>query len=1321
MPGKPRGSNVFQLRRKLKSVMSRKKQRRIKQNKPVTRPQQAAPPDAVEDDWSRSGAHNIAGVSFQVAVTAKLLLDGRAGELPLTRATPEGSEDIDIEFSDESCALAQVKERSPTTVFGRSDLVKALTRKSAAISKNARCRFVLATNATLGGGLSVTGWDQPLSQCLPGDEVDNLAALLGTSFDDPNDVLTRIHILRVEWSVVEESRRDFARILDIQPSVAALAYARLIEQITEIAVRQRHTTPETAEWIAPSNLNALVTRVLEAVDVESLDEAVRTGIIEPVDFSVRADLSATDFLGGVDVLPSHIASDLDLPRPTELDALTAALKERHSALLTGPSGAGKSALVWRTARELAGHVRPYRLLRLLPEDIPVLSRWIRLQEPSTNFPLLVCADNLGRPPTAGWATIAREFIDMPGVLLLGACREEDYHPELAVGRTTIVDPTLDRRLATSIAETLANRQVLTVLDVNEAFDASEGLLMEFLSMLLTGRRLQQVVEEQVAARMVEERATERDVLRYVATAHAAGVPLPVDVLGTLIPNQDLIPALFRLNREHILVSDDERRWKGLHELRSMIAKDFLHQFPPPTAAMTIRHLVEHLPARDASRIIESYALLDADLMPAAEAISDILKSRDVSADDATQLVSSLAMADAFCHARECLRVVEDLRPKGLDPETVLLVAYLQRFAGVRFDSLKDISPGFSNLTEIAAALPPRPQSLRDLSLRNLSSNTVREITTRGTTNQAIAWLESIEGSVAAQAVPTQELWTHFSGTRLEVDAPLSATLRALAYDDDATTTDKVFGDFDHRIRRLANDLPDCVEIDSQDDPDGKVVTLRLLVPDDGEALHDRSVRTCRLVFDLYPEADIAEVIVLTPDGDRHATGDFEPGYKRIPRANLLRPPETAPNASLFHAARLLLSSRYWTEPIRVLAECSKQLFELWDDSVSWLINPYYNEGRRRNAAALADTLIAHLAAGPREPVEKDATSECSSAREALSDALSVVRDIAISVSPDELEKRRLGARCRSAVDLIVTARQSNLPELSSVGDPLPDSLDEMLTLLADVLLASSEQQAFYLGGLRKDRSESWLEFARRFVNEAASNGYQAESEALKEALGTAAANCEIHRVRRVDLKSARFLTDWWVILVPAEGDNATMEDGDPVTIDIMDRLPAAMLKQLAFRTFIVFGAAGRLLPLQAVKLGGSQYWPADEGELSKIASGLGTEVMESTHLLIWDSFVTKLVDASRAATLFRLRQQAGLTVEEEVFNSRYESACRAAAECHPLLQTEAIRLLDRVVGEPHNRQRTLAGEVYCLLTHDEQSDSVQKIAALRIDALSLDL
>ena len=250
--------------------------------------------------------------------------------------------------------------------------------------------------------------------------------------------------MQVERSVVEDTRSELAELRDnrvASPSVAVLVYARLVEQITETAARQRSMTPDTAQSITPSDLETLATRVIQTVDVESLDEAVRTGLVEPVDFGVRADLSIEEFLAGVDVLPAHIAADLDLPRDAEVQALTRALTEQHSALLAGPSGTGKSALMWRTrSRHSRGGTRSYRLLRLLPEDVPTLARWLRLQEPSEHYPLLLCADNLGRPATAGWSDFAREFIDRPGVLLLGACREEDYRPGLEVGRTTDCRP-----------------------------------------------------------------------------------------------------------------------------------------------------------------------------------------------------------------------------------------------------------------------------------------------------------------------------------------------------------------------------------------------------------------------------------------------------------------------------------------------------------------------------------------------------------------------------------------------------------------------------------------------------------------------------------------------------------------------------------------------------------------------------------------------------------------------------------------------------------------------------------------------------------------
>ena len=1276
-------------------------------------PVKTKPARGLDQGWSRAGAHNIAGVSFQVAVTARLLVGALTGGLPLTRATPEGFEDIDVELRDGARVLVQVKERSPSARFGRSHLADAIRQKKTLLTNDASRRFALVTDAALGGGISPTGWSRSVTEGLDPAVVDRLATRLVSDFSDPVGVLARTHVVHMEWSVVERTRHELAEIVGSEPSIAALVYARLIEQITEVAVRQRSATPDTAQSITPSDLEALATRVLESVDVESLHEAVRMGIVEPVDFGARANLTVHEFLAGVDVIPAHVAADLDLPRPREIQALTDALGEQQSALLTGPSGSGKSALMWRAVKTLSGRTRPYRLLRLLPEDVPTLARWLRLQHPSEHYPLLLCADNLGRPGSAGWTEFAREISGMPGVLLLGACREEDYRPDLAVGRTTIVDPTLDRELADGIAAALAERGVQTVVDTAEAFGASGGLLMEFLSMLLTGRRLRQVVEEQVAARLSEDRRTERDILRYVTTAHSAGVAIPAETLELLVPGIDLIPALAVLDREHLVIAQGGSRWLGLHELRSAVARDYLHQFPPPAAASTLRQLVENLPVEDACRIIEEYARLDADLVPVAEAVSGILHSPDTRASDCAQLVASLAMADAFRHARACIQIVEAHRPRNLDPWTALFLAYSQRFSGVSFDSLVGIGPGLAQLTELAAVLPPRPASLRDRCLLDLSPHEVGNIALRGTVNEAVAWLESLEGSDAGQVAAAEQIWTHFDGAPLDASTRLAATLRTLVPTEDAERLGEVLGSLHERTQRLAAEVPDCVGADTKYEPDGRVVSLRLLVPEDEATLHELSVETCRLILSSCSEAEFAEVIVLTPGGDRYSVGDYEEGYKRIPRANLPRAPQTIGNANVLRAARLLLASRYWTQPLRALAEASQNLLALEDSAVRWLIDPHHNKRRRREAAQHIDSLVAKLAAQPGEPVGHDDTRGDSKASDALREALTVLRDIAVIGPLADRQWLALASRCREAVKRLRAARLADLPRLSTVGEPLPDALDEMLTLLADLLFVYAEGRRTTSKPIRKSGSESWPDVARRLVRAAAGSGYEAEREALEEALGAPAA-WELRRVDHADMRSAQLLADRWVVIIAAESD-------DPAPLEFADRLAPELAEQLAFRTFVVFGTGGRILPLNALKLGTSQFWPVEEKELLTIALGLGAEILDSVHLKMWDAFVTELVRASRAAALRRLRAKAGLVGDEQAFRARYQSACRALEACHPDLHDEATRLLGRVEREPSSDRQTLAGEAYRSITHAESGEEMDVLAALRVVALSNDL
>ena len=123
--------------------------------------------------------------------------------------------------------------------------------------------------------------------------------------------------------------------------------------------------------------------------------------------------------------------------------------------------------------------------------------------------------------------------------------------------------------------------------------------------------------------------------------------------------------------------------------------------------------------------------------------------------------------------------------------------------------------------------------------------------------------------------------------------------------------------------------------------------------------------------------------------------------------------------------------------------------------------------------------MADLAAGPKMPMNDENVGDRNNAMEAIRETFAVVRDIATAESPDGRDSQSLGIRFRSNAARVVEARQGNLPTLAIVGDPLPETLDEMLTILADVLLARGEQRIAPLELSSRKGRESWKDVARR--------------------------------------------------------------------------------------------------------------------------------------------------------------------------------------------------------------------------------------------------
>lgn len=432
-------------------------------------------PDPVWESL-RQGARNVAGVTYQIAVTADLLVAGRVGspDFPsVARVVPEGYEDVDCVLRDDRGLLVQTKERGPgANAVGPADLAAALVHAAEALTAEGNelssdKRFVFVTDGRLSAGVPETGWTRTVAQALKenGDDgerrlqalIDSVAQRLSAvgqpeSLAEPLMAITSV--VRRPWHLRLDTEQVMRDRLGLHPSVANLAYARLVVDLSHVAAEQRSRPRTSADFRTTGDFDALIRRVQEAVDVEALDQAVRQGVAEPVDYTLRSPISEGDFLAGVDVTPAHIAAGLDVVRAEELSAILNGLDASEQVVIAGPSGSGKSALMWRAARDVGRGARPVRVLRCATnEDVTLLVRHARVQEPSAESPLLVCVDDLGRDSFTQWPAARDQLLGIPGVYVLATVRREDFTAQLA-GSATVVDPKLTHQSAEVVYEQL---------------------------------------------------------------------------------------------------------------------------------------------------------------------------------------------------------------------------------------------------------------------------------------------------------------------------------------------------------------------------------------------------------------------------------------------------------------------------------------------------------------------------------------------------------------------------------------------------------------------------------------------------------------------------------------------------------------------------------------------------------------------------------------------------------------------------------------------------------------------------------------------------
>ncbi len=1057
-----------------------------------------------EELWAdlRQGARNVAGVTWQVDVCVYLLVAAHVGHLGITSVTPEGYEDADCTTTgSEERLFVQMKEAAGGAGrMAAADIAAALHHAE----ESARgARIALITDADIGSDLAPTGWDTtldeqaaPMPDAASSTGVAAVAQALvnrGLSSQTAESVVSRSHIIRMPWKIRDHTEGLLVNHTSMHPTVVGVAVSRLTELMAAGSADQRSTTPATAVTFTVSDVAAALSQAQDSVDQSGLLDAERRGICTPADFLAGADIGPEVFYAGVDGRPGHIAAGLDIVRPAEMALCAAGLLSRRSVLIVGPSGSGKSVLLWRAARSAIPGARVLHVHRVRSSgDADALGRYVRLLRPSSQLPVLVVIDDLGRPSCQAWPEAALRLRDVQHVYLLGAARSEDFHPRLVVGTTQIVEPQLDRQTALAIARGLAAAGIPQSMQPQEAFARASGLLMEFLALLTTGRRMEEIIGAQAAELAAPDRLLQRELARLITAAHSAGLSVQADRLHLAVDLGhtglvgELGDALAVLDKEHVIVSD-EGMWRGLHELRSKLLTMFLHKTPPPTVGATWVRLVPVLQPSEVGWLLRRVAeMAPSELERVAGAAASVLTDGDANAAGSAELLEGAERADNAAYAAVFLESAKTGLPENVSLLLVAPMLYAMRNQGLSFEDMgEQFAPALSRMTSLAAQLPMR-RDYRTASravLEGASKSELSRLLRDAPAADIVRFLEAADEGVELPDNLLIELFRAVPEPANVRDAGLWSRLITECFQrlGDARATE-IFGSIEERARAVCRADPAALTL--RVDEGRRIVTAHRLLPlqpSEGpkeawdipdaslgkDIINNDTVAFARLLAAACPEVAIVEVVTLTASGARYRIRDLEPGYKRMPRSSFPSRRSVRQSVGFQAAIRRATASETWTALVSEQADIAEELAWLVG-SAAQFFNSGRNRSRRNEWSSRLEGVSVRLAAVGSRPVilgvdtttSQAATDDRERAADPVIRALSAVAEalhnavgrrlLANSSGPlwDSSAYAGLTMSLRASARQLTEARMHANPVLSGGRTVIPDDLVEAVENLA---------------------------------------------------------------------------------------------------------------------------------------------------------------------------------------------------------------------------------------------------------------------------------
>ena len=881
------------------------------------------------DAWreSRSGAWASRGFHYQHMVSALILVRQWAGLAPPGYLVPEGFEDCVVESSDRRIWI-QIKSRNDIA-FRDAEVREVLAAVDEKVTK------------------FQNGKDIRSAVILEKPRTNSVETDISRLFDDED---RRIFVCRTPG---DEIVSLLSTELETAKVIAEGLASDLYKLVADAAAENASLPFDKRRRISTTEIYRRIFERLEAEDSSAIDDALLTGALEPVDFTTPVD--EPDFYMGVKVKAGHVAANLVLDRPNDVNKVLDALRQRRHVLVSGPSGAGKSALVWLVTNAIAGQLRWFQITGMATaSNAEAIIRFVRARHPTEMSPIGLVFDEVGSANSDLWDVLVRELRGIPALYFLGSVRQEDVNLVANQSDTEFIPVILDENLAQTVWEKLSAGHHTSWTHWREPFEQSEGLMLEYVHLLTQGKRLAAVIGEQIRQREHENRNDELTIIRSAAVLCARGGEVAARRLFELL---DLEPdsanrALRRLIDEHLVRESRPGVLGGLHILRSDALVRASHD---ETVYLTTDTFWTSLPATISEtlpRVVQS-VLADsgADNEPQLlQKLADMLgNSHDI--DQWVAILTGLGLATLERHVASFKSMLEQhgvqraqwsLASIFADPQLEIPVLAKSE----QWMSLRNAIFAFREMPKHdlrAACLKQLPEGIKVP-----RSNSVSQ------TNKLLSCLVPICGGDPIRIA----LGTEFPADRdpdVRQIARLLSTARLIDPNLAENLVESLGGEqvlFDLFQDQIPWTTPPIIESASTH---GRTVRSNWYQAAEQHQSdpHETVCEICETLIALSPNSDAAASDAVDPLGRTIGIGDFKPWAKNMPRANIPAKVRVAWNVAfrqIFLAKAAADSLTDYTRQMARLVRGTEKVFRTFSEK--WI------KGKRiSNANALASEII----------------------------------------------------------------------------------------------------------------------------------------------------------------------------------------------------------------------------------------------------------------------------------------------------------------------------------------------------------------------------